>query len=238
MVTTLAHGTSEIAPLLCRFCRSTFQVRNSSPNIRTRTKQREMGIKYPTCGRCYIKQMAGQVPGTEPSGFGTLATSLGQLKSEMPHKLKKGGFEAARLMAPELESLWRAHGLLVLDVQRDMDRLQFETNKKRLTVGSMIFESRVRKLNKIHTRLIDCAQMLAVHINLTYHEDRKEADNILRKQWFRDAIMVAGNFRCTACGTSDRLQVDHVVPVIRNGPTEKKNLQLLCIKCNAAKGMN
>ncbi|MBI2893936.1 MAG: DEAD/DEAH box helicase family protein [Deltaproteobacteria bacterium] len=42
--------------------------------------------------------------------------------------------------------------------------------------------------------------------------------------------------RCLACGTTRKLQVDHVVPVSVGGPNEPENLQTLCGQCNRAKG--
>jgi 5-methylcytosine-specific restriction endonuclease McrA len=42
--------------------------------------------------------------------------------------------------------------------------------------------------------------------------------------------------RCLACGTAERIEVDHVVPVVRGGTHELANVQPLCRSCNAAKG--
>lgn len=41
---------------------------------------------------------------------------------------------------------------------------------------------------------------------------------------------------CTHCGASERLEVDHIVPVSKGGKTEISNLQPLCRSCNASKG--
>lgn len=42
--------------------------------------------------------------------------------------------------------------------------------------------------------------------------------------------------RCCACGSDEPLTVDHVIPVIRNGPTTIDNIQPLCMACNQRKG--
>lgn len=53
---------------------------------------------------------------------------------------------------------------------------------------------------------------------------RKLRDAAIRKQpW------------CTACGSSDNLQGDHVIPVSRGGLTLPGNVQVLCRSCNARK---
>lgn len=41
---------------------------------------------------------------------------------------------------------------------------------------------------------------------------------------------------CAACGVTEDLVVDHVVPVVRGGSCEEENLQALCDPCNRAKG--
>lgn len=41
---------------------------------------------------------------------------------------------------------------------------------------------------------------------------------------------------CLACGISERLSVDHVVPLALGGMHAPDNLQVLCVACNARKG--
>jgi len=48
--------------------------------------------------------------------------------------------------------------------------------------------------------------------------------------WRRD------DFTCQACGTRERLSVDHIVPESRGGPMTLTNLQTLCMSCNSRKG--
>jgi len=42
--------------------------------------------------------------------------------------------------------------------------------------------------------------------------------------------------RCVNCGSSEKLEFDHVIPVSMGGAHTVGNLQLLCVSCNAAKG--
>ena len=42
--------------------------------------------------------------------------------------------------------------------------------------------------------------------------------------------------RCVSCGTKDRLEFDHVIPVVMGGANTARNLQLLCAECNRRKG--
>jgi hypothetical protein len=50
--------------------------------------------------------------------------------------------------------------------------------------------------------------------------------------WKRDAG------RCVNCGSSENLEFDHIIPVSMGGAHTVRNLQLLCVDCNAAKGGN
>jgi len=40
---------------------------------------------------------------------------------------------------------------------------------------------------------------------------------------------------CLACGTTENLSVDHVIPLAKGGAPGKENWQVLCIPCNSRK---
>jgi 5-methylcytosine-specific restriction endonuclease McrA len=42
--------------------------------------------------------------------------------------------------------------------------------------------------------------------------------------------------KCLRCGATERLEMDHVVPVAKGGTHSLDNLQVLCRTCNASKG--
>lgn len=52
----------------------------------------------------------------------------------------------------------------------------------------------------------------------------------------RAAILERDHNECRACGDTERLVIDHVVPVARGGKTTFDNLQALCAFCNGSKG--
>ena len=56
-------------------------------------------------------------------------------------------------------------------------------------------------------------------------------------QWptIRKALLAARPW-CQACQATADLTVDHIVPVSRGGTHEGHNLQVLCRRCNSAKG--
>jgi diadenosine tetraphosphate (Ap4A) HIT family hydrolase len=55
----------------------------------------------------------------------------------------------------------------------------------------------------------------------------------------RYQVLAESDRRCALCGATEKdrpLDVDHIIPRSRGGRTEKANLQVLCSRCNRAKG--
>ncbi len=48
--------------------------------------------------------------------------------------------------------------------------------------------------------------------------------------WQRDAG------RCVECGSKEKLEYDHTIPLSKGGSNTERNLQLLCERCNRTKG--
>ncbi|HUO05206.1 MAG TPA: HNH endonuclease signature motif containing protein [Candidatus Binataceae bacterium] len=42
--------------------------------------------------------------------------------------------------------------------------------------------------------------------------------------------------KCVKCGSNERLEFDHIIPVVKCGGNTERNIQLLCESCNRAKG--
>ncbi len=51
----------------------------------------------------------------------------------------------------------------------------------------------------------------------------------------RHAVWRRDDGRCVQCGSQERLEFDHVIPVSRGGANSERNLQLLCERCNREK---
>jgi hypothetical protein len=54
----------------------------------------------------------------------------------------------------------------------------------------------------------------------------------------RSAVWQRDGGQCVECGSTENLEFDHVIPVSMGGAHTVRNLQLLCVSCNAAKGGN
>jgi hypothetical protein len=55
-------------------------------------------------------------------------------------------------------------------------------------------------------------------------------ERVRHEVWRRD------QGRCAVCGSRERLEFDHIVPVSRGGSHTARNLELLCERCNRQKG--
>ena len=55
------------------------------------------------------------------------------------------------------------------------------------------------------------------------------------KVWYQQLVESNGEI-CANCGSTEKLVVDHVLPIAKGGLSEFVNLQLLCADCNRIKG--
>ena len=59
--------------------------------------------------------------------------------------------------------------------------------------------------------------------------DRYISDDVKDAVWRRD------EGRCVKCKSNEKLEFDHIIPVSKGGSNTKRNVQLLCEKCNREK---
>jgi len=81
-----------------------------------------------------------------------------------------------------------------------------------------ILEALIRKHNYVLAEKLDNARR------------RQIPDEVKEDVWQRDGG------RCVKCGATDYLEFDHVIPFSQGGANSEKNVQLLCRRCNLAKG--
>tara|TARA_B100001079_G_scaffold168369_1_gene144474 strand:+ start:3782 stop:4129 length:348 start_codon:yes stop_codon:yes gene_type:complete len=60
-------------------------------------------------------------------------------------------------------------------------------------------------------------------------QSRHISQSVKDKVWRRD------QGKCVECGSSNRLEFDHIIPFAKGGANTYRNIQLLCEKCNRSK---
>ncbi len=59
--------------------------------------------------------------------------------------------------------------------------------------------------------------------------ERRILDEVKREVWRRD------KGKCTRCGSRERLEYDHIIPLSKGGSSTTRNIELLCEVCNRSK---
>lgn len=70
---------------------------------------------------------------------------------------------------------------------------------------------------------------------LPLHQKQRRRFSAIRKQAAL-AITERDGKRCAACDSTERLEIDHIKPLVMGGSNEIDNLQWLCRSCNLRKG--
>ena len=55
-------------------------------------------------------------------------------------------------------------------------------------------------------------------------------------QTIKDQVWKRDGGKCVKCGSNEKLEYDHIIPIVRGGKSTYRNLQLLCESCNRSKG--
>lgn len=84
------------------------------------------------------------------------------------------------------------------------------------------------------------AQLEEIGFEATLKEYHSKSQRKLMTKALRKEIMKRDHYTCQMCGKfmpdEVGLHIDHIVPIAKGGKTVPSNLQVLCSKCNGAKG--
>jgi hypothetical protein len=125
---------------------------------------------------------------------------------------------------PVLDCFWAFRGE-VYALNRDQGDHAIEPDMARLLVKHHVLR-RDRDYDRIR-REVEALENLE-KIEGSQREPIPEAVRIF--VWQRD------KGRCVKCGSRERLEFDHIIPVASGGSNTERNIQLLCEACNRSKG--
>ena len=112
-----------------------------------------------------------------------------------------------------------------------MSNYKFTDGEVTVCHGQKCFENIMNKMKfmeeeYVFTRSIECPEN-------TKETQKLERNGVSFK--LRWTILKRDNFKCVACGSSDKLEIDHIIPIVKGGKSTEENLQSLCFKCNRGK---
>jgi len=133
------------------------------------------------------------------------------------------------------------HDLYIKKEMSSQEISDYIFNNSKILITTRSIQRQLKKLNLIRD--------LSSAFNLAIKKGRKNYDRLkrfkksssMRKGIFpklRYEIMQRDGNKCVLCGKTaleDRLEVDHIIPVVAGGTNEVKNLRILCSECNKGK---
>ena len=87
----------------------------------------------------------------------------------------------------------------------------------------------------IHRNALWCGYPVILYYLQQRCTEKIKPDRYISKK-LRKEVLKKFKHKCNICGSTERLEIDHIRPVVKGGISEFKNLQVLCKTCNVRKG--
>lgn len=94
-------------------------------------------------------------------------------------------------------------------------------------VKALLLERKNKKKKKLKTAIALMEQKKVINCD---RKRNKIPDEVKTFVWNRDGG------KCVECGSKEKLEFDHIIPLSKGGGNTARNLQLLCEFCNRSKG--
>jgi hypothetical protein len=175
-------------------------------------KRQHKENKGPVCNSCM-----GRFKGHGKLDVLESHQNIAWAKKQASDAVRSGNYEA---YSQAQDHINKALNTVELGISTRIEAIR-ELNDKRESIQAIMDE------------LMEC---LANSPSASYFERRKAASYHTSKPEVRVRILMRDGYACKACGDSQDLTLDHILPVIEGGSDEDDNLQCLCRRCNSSKG--
>ena len=129
----------------------------------------------------------------------------------------------------------QARRILKADELKEQKRIYFQKNKERLTLNNKSYVQQHLENMREYCRKWKRNNKEKVNENTRNRRARIRGNG--GKLSVSDWMSVLDKYgkACLKCGSTERIEVDHVIPIALGGRNEKENVQPLCRTCNARK---
>lgn len=112
----------------------------------------------------------------------------------------------------------------IISYQKDKDTAELEREKE-LIKERLLKQKQKRELERqVQQELVNSGQLV-----MEGSKRRHIPHSVVSEVYRRDGA------RCVICGSTENLQLDHIIPFSKGGADTAENLQVLCQKCNLEK---
>lgn len=107
---------------------------------------------------------------------------------------------------------------------------------------SVLLLKNISKSKVFYEDDIEFAKELSIKNNRGYYKNKDFWDAKVRVERakvsnkMRFSILSRDHYKCKYCGSTQNLEIDHIIPISKGGKSEYSNLQTLCHRCNVNKG--
>lgn len=88
--------------------------------------------------------------------------------------------------------------------------------------------------------MLDCLEILVEPEFVPGKDEQLDSENDRIDRYVPPQVKIAvwrrDSGKCVKCGSQERLEYDHIIPISKGGSNTERNIQLLCEKCNRSKG--
>lgn len=135
------------------------------------------------------------------------------------------GYEGAKEHCEELAAKMTAEQLL--ESRRRIESYAFKTSEPGQTEDLGII-GRLAEMGDAEAQAVVAAFSSPASTEVDYIRETIPSA-VRREVWRRD------EGRCVKCGSRERLEYDHIIPVSRGGSNTARNIEMLCESCNRSK---